>query len=100
MVVSCVGDVYSSLMAQVKQLWLLYDSAVSTAVLKTLSELGYAEASRPVNPLMKGYWFVESPTPLLTVITLYLAIVCTGRAMTKPLSVTRPHKRDSVNKET
>lgn len=55
-----------------------YDAAVSKFVFDGLSRLGYAEIRKPASPLTRGKPFIDSPTPLVTLVVAYLTIVCCG----------------------
>ena len=60
------------------QIWQEYDATVSTYVFDGLSRLGYAEIRKPASPSSRGKPLIDSPTPVVTLILSYLAVVILG----------------------
>ena len=67
---------------QVLHLWRTWDAVVSQGVFGTLQWLGIKEFGQP-SPLTRNLPFVASPTPLLTCVLGYLALVVISVAVLK-----------------
>ncbi len=65
---------------QIAEAWQKWDASVSSAVFDSLKAVGFGSLSGAPSKITKDLPFADSPTPAVTTIIVYLAVVTLGAA--------------------